>query len=105
MPAYKYFIHRKIAEMSETPQFFKTNDMGLAAYLTMNGHSCQGTDWQEKTCFWLFLLLPDLSRLVKLWTNRTASVEPVAYNVAFGAIKRELLVALHGVRDSEVSDK
>ena len=81
-----------------TPDFFKTNDMGLAAYLTMNGHSRQGHEWRERTCFWKFLLIPSLNELVETWVSQQAQVEPIAYNRAFNEVKRDLLPYLHGGR-------
>lgn len=82
--------------MTDTDQFFKTNDLGMAAYLTLNGHDVQGQDWQGGTCYWVFLLTVSLNDLVELYLSHQAVVEPVAYNRAFNPLRKGLLSALYG---------
>lgn len=84
---------------NEPTECFKTNDLGMAAYLTMSGHALQGEDWQGGTCFWKFLLIPSVSELVELYLSHQALVEPVAYNRAFNHLKRGLLSTLYGTRE------
>lgn len=84
---------------NEPTDCFKTNDLGLAAYLTLNGHSVQGQEWQAGTCYWKFLLIPSVNDLVELYTSHQAVVEPVAYCRAFNPLRKGLLSVLYGTRD------
>jgi hypothetical protein len=84
--------------MTDTAEFFRTNDMGLAAYLTLNGHDLQGEDWQGGTCYWKFLLTPSVHERVEVWLAGEALVEPIAYNRAFNSIKKGLLSTIYGKR-------
>lgn len=84
---------------TDDDQFFKTNDLGLAAFLTMSDHPLQGEEWQAGTCYWKFLLIPSINELVEQYISRKALVEPVAYNRAFNPLRKGLLSTLYGTRE------
>lgn len=84
---------------AESDTHFKTNDLGLAAYLTLMGHNVQGEEWQEGTCYWKFLLIPSVNELVELYLSHQATVEPVAYNRAHNPLRKGLLSTLYGKRE------
>jgi len=88
-----------MTQQTESNDFFRTNDLGLAAYLTLNGHASQGEDWQGGTCYWKFLLIPSINELVELYLSHQALVEPVAYNRAFNPLRKGLLSTLYGTRE------
>lgn len=68
---------------------FRTNDMAMAAYLRMNGHSTQKIEWSEGTCRWFFLAVPALVEQVNKFLADTALVNPRQYNRSFAETKRE----------------
>lgn len=84
---------------NESNECFKTNDLGLAAFLTLNHHSVQDVEWQGSTCYWKFLLIPSLNDLVELYASHSAVVEPIAYNRAFNPLRKGLLSTLYGARE------
>jgi hypothetical protein len=85
-----------MTQTNEPSDFFRTNDIGLAAYLTMSGHTLQGDEWQGQTCYWKFLLIPSVNELVELYLSRQALVEPVAYSRAVNPLRKGLVSTLYG---------
>lgn len=74
--------------MESEHEYFRTNDMSFAAFLTMHDQECQGNDWQGKTCFWLFELNDSIDSLLESWKSLEVLVEPISYNKAVTRIKR-----------------
>lgn len=66
----------------------RTNDMGMAAYFTMNGHSVQEVTWDGETCYWIFIQLPSIVELADVWAGGRAMVEPRQYNKFYADIRR-----------------
>lgn len=77
--------------MSEEP--FKTNDMAMATYLEMEGHTPQKIEFEGQNCFWHFMYIPSLVAAVDSFLSQTALVTPQAYNRSFAAVKREMVDA------------
>jgi hypothetical protein len=72
---------------------FKTNDMAMATFLEMEGHTPQKIEFEGQNCFWYFLYIPSLVAAVDSFLSQTAMVTPQAYNRAFAAVKREMVDA------------
>lgn len=85
--------------MTDSSELFRTNDMGMAAFLTLYGHGIQDTEWDGGTCYWKFLLGNSLNELVETWLAGQALVEPIAYNRAFNILKKGLLNTIYGKKD------
>ncbi len=75
--------------MQEELPGVKTDDMGLAAYLRLMGHTPEACYWEDdlQTCYWLFG--EEAEEDARLFINDTASVSPREYNRAFAQAKRE----------------
>jgi hypothetical protein len=74
-------------------EIFKTNDMGMATYLEMQGHTAQTIAFEGQNCYWHFLLGEALERDVDDFLTQRASVTPQAYNKQYALVKREMIDA------------
>lgn len=77
------------AEQLDPEDFFRTNDMAMATYLKLRGHSAQTITWLSGTCYWVFRVTDALLDAVELFTGGEAVVEPKEYNRVFTQTKRE----------------
>jgi len=77
-------------------EFFRTNDMGCAAFLSMSGHPIQKTDVEDGTCWWFFINLDSLQSLMETFTSDEALVNPREYTKSYGQVKKTLRRAMSG---------
>lgn len=70
-------------------EFYRTNDMAMATFLKMRGHSVQLLVWESKTCYWIFRVTDALLDDMELFSDGKAVVEPRSYNKVFTQVKRE----------------
>lgn len=72
-------------------EHYRTNDMALAAYLTMHGHMHQSMEKRNgRECVWVFYTSEPLRRLVDGFLGGSAQVEPKTYLQEVSAIRREM---------------
>lgn len=76
--------------LEDADEFYRTNNLALAAFLRHQGHAHQGMQWQGETCFWYFDKSDPLLEIVDKFFKGDALVEPRAYNKVFGQIRKEL---------------
>lgn len=70
---------------------YRTNDMALAAYLTMHGHMHQEMEKRNgRECVWVFRENEPLSRLTEAFLGGNAQVEPKTYLQEVSAVRREM---------------
>jgi hypothetical protein len=83
--------------LDEDSKFFRTNDMGVAAYLKMLGHPAQQVGMQMRgknhVCYWYFLVTEGLLRAVDGFIEGTALVSPKEYNKFYSIVKAEFFDA------------
>jgi hypothetical protein len=76
---------------------FRTNDMGVAAYLKILGHHAQAVEMHsrgsEQVCYWYFLATEGLMRAVDEFIDGTARVSPKEYNKFYSIVKTEFFEA------------
>lgn len=77
------------AENLDPEEFYRTNDMAMATYFRLRGHSAQAILWLSGTCYWVFRITDALLDEIELFTGGNAVVEPKEYNRVFTQIKRE----------------
>lgn len=70
-------------------EFHRTNDMAMATYLKVQGHTSQRVIWEGGTCYWWFRINESLLDCVESFTNGDALIEPREYNRVFTQTKRE----------------
>ena len=66
---------------------YTTKDFYLSAYLIMNDHDLAGTSRIENTTLFEFEENSDLKKLIGLYYNLNASVEPMAYGNSIRTLK------------------
>ena len=76
-----------------TSEYFRTNDMGMAAFLELSGHCHQSVEFSGDTLFWLFLITPGLLKFTDMFANDKASVEPREYSKHYAEIRRSFFDA------------
>lgn len=69
--------------------FHRTNDMALATYLKLQGHTPQAVIWERATCYWLYRVTDHLLDSLDDFNESRALVEPKEYNKVFNQTKRE----------------
>lgn len=69
---------------------YRTDDMGLVAYLRCEGFMPCGGDWNGRDRYWEFEVTDSLLEAANKFTTRGALVEPRRYNQEFAAVKRDL---------------
>jgi hypothetical protein len=74
--------------MADEP--WKTNDLAMATYLKMMGHTPQRVGFEDRDCWWFFLHIPALTQAVDDFLSGRALVTPQEYNKQFGITKREM---------------
>lgn len=69
----------------------RTDDVALAAYLKLKGHTAQEVWWNQGVCYWQFsnMAVSDASDFLK----DTALVNPRDFTKYFGQAKREMYQA------------
>lgn len=77
-------------------EFYRTNDMGMATFLKLEGHPCQDLQWSGTTCFWVFRVTDALLEATEDFLAGDARVEPKAYNKEYNATKREFYESKDG---------
>jgi hypothetical protein len=70
-------------------EFFKTNDMAMATYLKMQGHSVQRVLWTGPTCYWVFRVTDALLDATEDFLGGESRVEPREYSKKFSETKKE----------------
>jgi hypothetical protein len=90
-------------EMLDPSEFYKTTDMGLAAYLRLCGATPQSILWVDRSCYWIFRVSPTLLRQAELYLAGSAQVEPRTYNTLYGLTKKEFFRQKDGRTDSHVA--
>jgi hypothetical protein len=80
-------------QQSYEAEELETNDLGLASFLTLNGHRHIRTQWRDGVHFWFFTIDEDVSELFDRWLNHEATAELRGYNRIFGRLKRGLVAS------------
>lgn len=70
-------------------EFYRTDNMGMASWLKMQGHTPQRVRWEDQTCYWYFDKSDLLLGSVDAFLEGEARVEPKEYNRIFLLTKRE----------------
>lgn len=68
---------------------FVTNDMGLVAYLKLEGYDAQRIEYDGEVCRWRYIIMADLLDAVEAFTSEAAVVNPREYNRAYAQVKKE----------------
>jgi hypothetical protein len=69
-------------------QLYRTNDMGMTAFLRLQGHSVQHAEAEENgTVYFHFFPTDTLLEHTDEFISGRATVEPKAYNREYGAVK------------------
>ena len=76
---------------------FITNDMAMAAFLELEGHTPQKVEWTDDTCRWTFMLTEMCQLEVEEFQTDAARVNPREYTKYFAKAKREF----HNSKPSE----
>lgn len=79
-------------------EFYRTNDMGMATFLKLEGNPCQDLQWKGDTCYWIFRVTDALLESTEAFLEGTARVEPKAYNKEYNSTKREFYESKDGSR-------
>lgn len=76
---------------------WRTNDMAMAAWLKMHGHTPQevafNDDSQPSNCYWIFLVTSSLVDLIDTFQSQEAWVRPQEYNKMYAQCKTEMYEA------------
>ena len=83
-----------------TEEFYRTNDMGMATFLKLEGHPCQEMLWQGDVCYWVFRVTDALLDDTEDFLDGSARVEPKAYNKEFNLTKREFYDSKESTRQA-----
>jgi hypothetical protein len=71
-------------------EYYKTNDMAMVAYLSLNGHAPQNTAMEGNLCWWTFIAVGDLMTRVDAFLRDEAKVNPREYSKFFAQTKTML---------------
>jgi hypothetical protein len=78
---------------------FVTDDLGLAAFLGLKGHTYQDLEQRGGTkVVWVFDRCAPLEDLVVLFRDRRATVEPIAFQKALTDTRRDMFDFKDGLR-------
>ena len=66
----------------------RTSDIGLVAFLKIEGHEVVDITWDDGTCYWI-VQGSSLAESLEAFRDHTARVEPTRYNAVYGETKRE----------------
>src|SRR4029077_5678172 len=91
-----YPAHRTRKLIMTNEEFFRTNDMGCAAYLSLSGHPIQKVAVEDGTCWWFFINFYSLQELMETFTSDEALVNPREYTKSYGQVKKTLRRAMSG---------
>lgn len=70
---------------------FRTDDLGLAAFLTLSGHTHQRLQRRgRRTVIWVFDRADGLADLVDNFRRGVAAVEPLAYQRVLTETRRDM---------------
>lgn len=72
---------------------WKTDDMGLAAFLTLEGHEVQEMEWELDSCYFVFHETEGLLTLLSKFVSGDACVEPRRYNMNFASLKKKMFAS------------
>lgn len=75
--------------MAREDGHWKTNDLALAAYLSLNWKVTEAR-WVGSSCFWYFEYSDEMVSDVVKYLGGTAQVDPVAYTAAHAELKRTM---------------
>lgn len=75
---------------------YRTSDLGLAAYLCLEGHTHQRMHMRGKTVIFVFDRNTALEALVNAFQGGEASVEPIAYQKSLTETRRDMFDYLDG---------
>lgn len=67
---------------------FRTDKIGLVAFLQLQGHTSQNVKWEGGTCYWYFLATELLLEQVDKFMRREALVEPNSFDQEFFKVKK-----------------
>jgi hypothetical protein len=71
---------------------WRTNDLGIAAYLTLCDHEIIDMQWRPPgNCFFVFERTPELMVDVINYTGNIAQVNPKEFLDEYGRVKREMI--------------
>lgn len=75
-------------KMNDDKLMYRTNDMGMAAFLQMQGHQVQDAQVDGSgTVYFFFFPTDHMLQQADAFLNGSALVEPKSYNREYGAIK------------------
>ena len=76
-------------EVLSPEEFYRTDDMALATFLKMQGHTPQTLRWENRTCYWYFDRSESLLGMADMFIDGLANVEPKEYSRVFALTKTE----------------
>lgn len=77
--------------MPPKEELYRTNDMGMVAWLRCNGfRSVDNYRDSDRTCWWAFSPVPTLLSCADLYLSGNATVEPKRYNHFYATAKQDL---------------
>jgi len=77
--------------MDTTKEEWKTDNLGLAAFLVHVDHEILRREWQGVECWFIFQHTDELSDDVADFTGSAAEVDPERFLRTYNAVKREML--------------
>jgi len=81
-------------EMNDNTKVFSTDNMALAAYLSINGQEIVGTTWRggrlRQKCYWEFNNTYELEDLVSDFALGDALVDPKLFNERILELKQDM---------------
>lgn len=72
------------------PDPFRTDDLSIAAFLSLTLGVDPTLEWEMASCYFVFEPGEDLNKLVYDYVSGAARVEPGAYNLEHGKIKKAM---------------
>lgn len=69
---------------------WKTDDMGLASYLSLEGQDVKEMEWEMESCYFVFEDNEDIRVLTTKFVSGDACVEPRRYNMSFASLKKKM---------------
>ena len=76
--------------MQIKPDPFRTDDLSIAAFLSLSLGVDPVLEWEMSSCYFVFEPGEDLNQLVYEYVSGAAMVEPCAYNLEHGKIKKAM---------------